>query len=85
MKLDSEGEMSADVEVTLGAFANSLLKPGVNNPSVSQMVRAVGSKVDVQHAVEKIEKKKASRRRGCACEITDREGAKLSAIQRSIP
>jgi len=55
MELDDG--MSSELRATVEALADTWLKPDGNTPSVSQVMRAVGSKIDVRHAVEKLQKK----------------------------
>jgi hypothetical protein len=55
--LESQDDMSADLRATVEALADSWLKPNGATPSVSQVMRSVGNKMNVEHAIEKIEKK----------------------------
>ena len=54
--------MSAELRSTMEALADTMLKPNGETPSVSQFMRSVGNKLDVDHAIEKIEKKKLAER-----------------------
>lgn len=58
--MEVDDDMSSELRATVEALADAWLKPDGNTPSVSQVMRAVGSKIDVQHAVEKLQKKKPS-------------------------
>jgi len=50
-------EMSADVQATMDVFVGAWLSDTENPPSVSELVRTVGSKMDFGTAAAKIEKK----------------------------
>ena len=56
--LESQDDMSAELRATVEAIADSWLKPNGETPSVSQVMRSVGNKMNVEHAIEKIEKTK---------------------------
>jgi len=51
-------EMSADVKATMDVFVSAWLSDKENPPSVSELVRTVGDKMDFETAAAKIEKKK---------------------------
>jgi len=55
--LEAADDMSAELRSTLEALADTMLKSNGDTPSVSQVMRSVGNKLDVDHAIEKIEKK----------------------------
>jgi hypothetical protein len=55
-------EMSAEVKATMDTFVSAWLSDKENPPSVSELVRTVGNKMDFKAAAAKMEKKKTSRR-----------------------
>ena len=55
--LEAADDMSAELRSTMDALADTMLKPNGETPSVSQVMRSVGNKLNVEHAIEKIEKK----------------------------
>lgn len=55
--LEMADDMSAELRSTMDALADTMLKPNGETPSVSQVMRSVGNKLNVEHAIEKIEKK----------------------------
>jgi len=56
--LESQDDMSSELRATMEAIADSWLRPDGATPSISQVMRSVGNKLSVEHAVEKIEEKK---------------------------
>jgi len=58
--VDSEdSEMSAEIKATMDTFASAWLSDKENPPSVSEVVRTVGDKMDFKTAAGKLDKKKA--------------------------
>merc|ERR1740117_2076507 len=55
--MEVDDDMSSELRATVEALADAWLRPDGDTPSVSQVMRAVGNKIDVQHAVEKLQKK----------------------------